>query len=321
MSASLGKHLWLLFYVSLTAVLAYLSFVLWSGAGEAWGAAQRVGLGGGAALLGLSLLNYAVRFGRWQYYLNRLGYRVPLGPSVRYYLASFAFTATPGKLGEGVRSFYLKPHGVPFSASLSALFVERLFDLTATLILAALGVFYFGRYLPLVLIPVAVVGLILVLLNSTAFRGWLRRFQMGRLSGILDTLDAAAVLSRGRLLVTGLLLSVLGWGAEALSFHVVVTSLGLELPPVASFGIYGLAISIGALSFLPGGLGGTEVTMIFLLGIGGASVADAGAATILLRLSTLWFAVVLGVFFALGLRRNAGIPVSAEPTTQLEKQP
>lgn len=71
---------------------------------------------------------------------------------------------------------------------------------------------------------------------------------------------------------------------------------------VATFDIYGLAISIGALSFLPGGLGGTEATMIFLLGVTGASVADAGAATILLRLATLWFAVLIGIVATVGLR-------------------
>ena len=31
-----GKHLRALLYVSLVAVVAYLGFVLWSGAGEAW---------------------------------------------------------------------------------------------------------------------------------------------------------------------------------------------------------------------------------------------------------------------------------------------
>ena len=302
-----GKHLRALLYVSLIAVVAYLGFVLWSGAGEAWRAAQRVGWGGGALLLALSCFNYAVRFGRWQYYLTCLGHRVPVGPSLRYYLASFAFTATPGKLGEGVRSFYLRPYGVPFSESLSALFVERLFDLSATLLLAALGVLYFGRYLPLVLVPVGVVLLVLLLLNSARFRGWLRSFHIRRLGGVLDGLESASILSRGPRLAVGLFLSLLGWGAEATAFHLTVTLLGLDIPWVASFGIYGLAISIGAISFLPGGLGGTEATMLVLLGVTGASTADAGAATILLRLATLWFAVVLGIGFMLGLRgRDVG---------------
>lgn len=304
------RHLRPLLYTGLAAAVAYAGFTLWSGAEEALNAARRLGLGGGALLLALSLFNYALRFGRWQLYLKRLGYAVPAIPSLRYYLASFAFTATPGKLGEAVRSFYLKPHGVPYSASLSALFVERLFDLAATLVLAALGVFYFGRYLPLVTLPVTAILLVLLLLASARFRGWLRRGPLGRRAGVLDALETASVLSRGKLLGAGFLLSLLGWGAEAVAFHLVVTLLGLELPLIASLGIYGLAISIGAMSFLPGGLGGTEATMILLLTLSGASAADAGAATILLRLATLWFAVALGIIFTLSLRGAA--PTEAE---------
>lgn len=302
MAPAFHRQFRVLLYISLVAVLAYAAFTFWSGWGETVAAARRIGLGGGGLLLSLSLVNYALRFGRWQYYLNRLGYRVPIGPSLHYYLASFAFTITPGKLGEGVRSFYLKPYGVPYASSFSALFVERLFDLTATLMLATLGVVYFGRYLPLVAVPVVGIVVSLLLLNSAVFRGWFRNLGVKRLEGVLDALDAAATLSRGRLLLTGLGLSLLGWGAEATAFWVILTRLGLELPLVATFGIYGLAISIGALSFLPGGLGGTEATMIFLLGLSGASVADAGAATILLRLATLWFAVLIGIVATIGLR-------------------
>lgn len=297
------KRLQPLLYTGLAAAVGYAGFTFWSGAEEALSAARRLGLGGGALLLALSVFNYALRFGRWQLYLRQLGYEVPVGPSLRYYLASFAFTATPGKLGEAVRSFYLNPHGVRYSASLSALFVERLFDLAATLVLAAFGVFYFGRYLPLVALPVLAIVLVLLLLASARFRGWLRRGPLRQRAGVLDALETASVLSRGWLLGAGFLLSLLGWGAEAVAFHVAVTLLGLELPLIASLGIYGLAISVGALSFLPGGLGGTEATMILLLTLSGASAADAGAATILLRLATLWFAVLLGIGFALSLKR------------------
>lgn len=305
---TLGRHVQPLLYTALVAALAYAGFTFWSGAEEAAQAARRLGWEGGALVLGLSLFNYALRFGRWQLYLRRLGYPVALRPSLRYYLASFAFTATPGKLGEAVRSLYLKPHGVPYPVSLSALFVERLFDLAATLILAALGVLYFGRYLPLVALPLGAVVMILLLLRSARFRSWLGTHRvLVRTAGVLEAVEAAAVLGRGRLLAAGLLLSLVGWGAEAVALHVTVSMIGLELPLLASLGIYGLAVAVGALSFLPGGLGGTEATMILLLTLAGASVADAGAATILVRLATLWFAVLLGAPIAAGLGR-AGAP-------------
>jgi uncharacterized protein (TIRG00374 family) len=52
---------------------------------------------------------------------------------------------------------------------------------------------------------------------------------------------------------------------------------------------------VGALSFLPGGLGGTEASMVALLMLNNVAQSQAVAATVLIRLATLWFAVALGV--------------------------
>ena len=46
---------------------------------------------------------------------------------------------------------------------------------------------------------------------------------------------------------------------------------------------------------LPAGIGGTEAVMTTLLVSRGASVADALIATLLCRLATLWFAVIIGL--------------------------
>ena len=64
-----------------------------------------------------------------------------LGVTVRSaFLASFAFTATPGKAGEAVKSVLLRGrYGVPLADGMGVLLVERLGDLLAVLVLAAGG--------------------------------------------------------------------------------------------------------------------------------------------------------------------------------------
>jgi uncharacterized protein (TIRG00374 family) len=59
--------------------------------------------------------------------------------------------------------------------------------------------------------------------------------------------------------------------------------------------IYAFSMLVGAISFLPGGLGGTEATMVALLMLNKIAQPQAVAATVLIRLATLWFAVALGV--------------------------
>jgi len=60
----------------------------------------------------------------------------------------------------------------------------------------------------------------------------------------------------------------------------------------------------GALSFLPGGLGVTEGTMTLALVRWHLDRATAVAATLLTRLATLWFAVLLGIGFLTLARRR-----------------
>jgi uncharacterized protein (TIRG00374 family) len=72
--------------------------------------------------------------------------------------------------------------------------------------------------------------------------------------------------------------------------------LGSDLSLSTALFIYAFSILVGALSFLPGGLGGTEASMVTLLILNHVAQPQAVAATVLIRLATLWFAVALGVF-------------------------
>ena len=305
-----------LIYTALLAVLAYVGFAIWNGWDETVAAISKLGVGGIVLILGLSLVNYALRFMRWQWYLSRLGYDVPRGPSFRYYLAGFAFTTTPGKAGEAVRSLYLKRRGVPYPQSLSALFVERLSDLAAIVLLSSLGVWFFGQYVVFMVLSVAAVALLILTLQSHKMRVLLRDKVVGRLpdklarpaAHALDMMEAAGSLLTWRYLWGGLGLSLLAWGAEGVAFYIILAYMNLPVTFVAGVGIYSLGVTVGALSFLPGGLGSTEAVMVLLLLALGVAQADAGAAVILCRLATLWFAVIIGAGVLLGLEQPKRVP-------------
>src|SRR5690606_19639500 len=83
------------------------------------------------ALVGLSLVSYALRFARWHRLLARVGHATPLLRGWCAYVSGFAFTATPGKVGELLRIRYFLPLGVPPAHVLSAFVFERACDITA----------------------------------------------------------------------------------------------------------------------------------------------------------------------------------------------
>ena len=71
--------------------------------------------------------------------------------------------------------------------------------------------------------------------------------------------------------------------------------------------IFFFATLAGAASMIPSGLGSQEATMIGLLMLNGVGSAQAIAATVILRIATLWFGVAVGLCCAL----FPGLPAQA----------
>ncbi len=292
------------------AIIAYLGLAVLGDASTLWDGLQRLGPGQWLALLGLSLLNYALRFLRWHGYLQALGARVAFGRDLLIYVAGFAFTVTPGKAGEAVRSVYLLAAGVPWSPGLAALAVERVLDLTAVVMLAALALRVFAdQALPALLLVAGVAGGLLIVTRpgmASWLFGWLPDGgPWARLKdGVLAVLDHARVLLEPRRLLAGLVLGLLAWMAEAWGFYLLLGWFGVDAGSLRAMGIYATGMLAGALSFLPGGLGGAEAAMVALLVAGGAVFGTAVLATVICRAVTLWFAVVLGIGAVLALGRK-----------------
>jgi len=281
------------------AALLYLGFVLFADRAAVLAALRRVGSPVLAAIFALSLLNYLLRFGRWQYYIAAFGHALPWWRHWLYYLAGFILTVTPGKAGEAVRSLYLHSHGVSYAQSLAALFVERLLDVLAMSLLALLILLARPDYAWLV----AVAWALVLALGWLVTRAWLPQrlrdwghghrygYQFERLARLLDS---AATLLRPGVFLFGLGLGVLSWGLEGLSLYLIAQEVGVGISLATGIGIYAIAVLAGALSFLPGGLGSAEAVMGGLLIAFGADSAAAVAITLLCRIATLWFAVALG---------------------------
>jgi len=248
------------------------------------------------------LSNYVLRFIRWQSYLSALGYRIPAPTSLGIYLAGFALTTTPGKVGETTRSLLLEPLGVGYPASLAAFFSERLSDLICVLLITAVGMSVYQPAQPLVLaILLGVIAALWTVRQKALLERWQalllqKRGKLARIGG-----HAVQVLLDSRrchepaLLARATLLGIAGWGAEACAFYYSLHLLGSDISWQWACFIYTFSILVGVVSFLPGGLGSSEAVMIGLLVLKGMPHAEALAVTVFTRLTTLWFAVALGL--------------------------
>ncbi|WP_017430753.1 lysylphosphatidylglycerol synthase transmembrane domain-containing protein [Vreelandella jeotgali] len=284
------------------AMAGYLAASLWGGWQEVARAFVQVGIAGTLLALALSLVNYGLRFVRWQLYLTQLGHAVAWPTSLRIYLSGFALTTTPGKAGEAFRGVLLKPHGVPYPATFAAFISERLSDLVAVVLLTLFGLAHYPEAHALILAGGLGIVVALACISSRGLLSAVYRYataRRGKLAGLLaqlaDILLRARRCHRPHLLVLASLLSLAAWSAEALAFYWILGWLGADVSLAFACFVYALAMLAGALSFLPGGLGSAEAVMVSLLVVSGMATPTAVAATVFIRLATLWFAVALGL--------------------------
>lgn len=303
------RLLWL--SVGLSAA-GYLAFALWSGWHEVWHAVQRIGAGVIGVALALSLVNYLLRGERWRLYLRHVGHPMPWARNIRIYWAGFALTTTPGKAGEMIRSLFLAPYGVRFHHSAAMFFSERLADMVAIVCLTAAGLGHFPHGEAFYLGLVVVLVLCLMLLRTELPEQMLRKLAGERqsLQWLAQVAASSRPLWRGGLLWQVLIMSVLAWLAEGFGAWLILRELSPDISLNMALFIYGFGMLVGALSFMPGGLGGTEATMTGLLVLQGLPLPEAVAATVIIRLATLWFAVILGLFAVLTLPAS---PEKPEP--------
>jgi uncharacterized protein (TIRG00374 family) len=288
-------------------VLVMLALALWSDLASLERVFVRFRWGFFPLALGCTLFNYVLRFVKWHYYVRRVGAQdLPPADSARLFVAGFPLAVTPGKVGEALKALWLSEwSGVPFSRGLPVVLAERFSDGLAVLALSALGVFSFPSLWPAFLITLIVLSGIVLLSQirplALAILGWMERWPAvgSKIHPLREFYEAGYLLLQPKPLLFAVSLGTVSWLGEGIGFYLILLGVGLPASvSVLTVAVFALAIStlVGSASTLPGGLGAAEasITGLLLLTVTAES-ATAGAATLLIRLATLWFGVALGL--------------------------
>jgi uncharacterized protein (TIRG00374 family) len=284
-------------------------------------------------VLGLTSVNYLLRFLKWQFYLRTIGVKdFPRSDSALTYFAGLGMVVTPGKVGEWLKCYLLRElHGTPFSRSAPIVIAERLTDSLGLVILGAAGLVVFRDAWPAFLVVVVGGAFLFLVARYQPLAYWLlhRLERLPVISRVAHHAEEFYASSYSLLspfaIGTMTLLSVVSWGFEVLAFYVVLLGIGVEGGPdlllKASF-IMPAATLASALLLTPGGLGVAEG------GITGLSQvlldlpkSEAAVATLIIRFGTLWFGVIVGlVALAIVSRRvsRRRIPEDALPGTLVQ---
>ena len=255
------------------------------------------------AALGLTTLNYFFRFLRWEYYLRTLQINVPITESILIFMSGLSMALTPWKIGEVLKGYFLlRRHEVSMSITAPVVLMERVTDVVAILVLGIIGI----KWLP---------QLLQIFLCSTACFlaiGWYFATRHGdtivkipgirRWNGKLAILHSTShKLNKPRSVIVASIISLFAWASEGTALWVILSGLNTNINLSDSITIYSVSTLIGAITTLPGGLIGTEATMVALLGQLGEGKPIAATSTFLVRVATLWFALLIGTIAILYL--------------------
>jgi glycosyltransferase 2 family protein len=300
--------------VTFVGVLLYGLFAVYTGVHQIGSSLSRFHGSAFVLALALACFNYLLRFGKWQYYLARLEIRgIPWVDSLLVFLTGFVLTITPGKVGEVFKSAVLaKTHGIPVERTAAIVIADRLTDVIGIVLLICIGGASFPKGLPWAVAGAGAVavGLLLILWQAPAL--WLcqrleqRGGKLGQLVPKLrEALSRLRVLATPSELVVPTLFSVVAWGSEGTALYTLLGGFEQHVSWTLCVLFYSTATLAGALVPVPGGLGLVEgMLREAMLHLGGVEQGAATAAMILVRLATLWWAVVVGfiALFVLRLR-------------------
>jgi uncharacterized protein (TIRG00374 family) len=285
-----------------------------------------------AVAFAIYYLGFPLRGYRWAILLRGIGVRIRVRDSTEIIFVSWLVNSVvPAKLGDVYRAWLLKiNYPVSLSATFGTIFIERVFDLVAIVVLGLGAAFWsFRDDLPdsvriimgLGVIVVVVLAVALFTLRNFGGRLVHRLPLPTRIVKLYDLFEEGVFSLERRQVPLVALLTVMIWTTEALRLLFVVDALGFDI----SLGISGaffvalVASLLTAVPFTPAGLGIVEAGIVGLLTlIYRADPTEAAAIALVDRAISVLSVIVLGFIAYLLSPKTRGQAVDIEDERQRE---
>ena len=257
-------------------------------------------------ILLLAPLSWFVLFFRWHILLKNSQIIIPKKENFKIYMTGFAMSATPGKVGELIKTQLLHTkYGTPRKKTVAIILAEHFYNLVGILFISLLGLFYFDFSIYVVFFTGGLLSCCtLILLSSEKlFKKFINlisknKFLKKYTPSLFDSYITLKKSTRGKVFVTSSLLSISFWLIESLVVYVVFLSFDIknfEFLQLAT--TYTTSIMIGVVSFLPMGIGVVEGSLAGFFSYQGIELPLALTLVIFIRIFTRWYGVIVGFIF------------------------
>ena len=253
-------------------------------------------------ILFLVTVSWCPVFIKWHFLLKNCEIDIPLTRSITVFLSGLAFDLTPGKLGALMKSQILKTSfNIPRTKTAPIVLVEKVYDLIGAILASVVGIIILGMDVYLIIIAILVLAMVFFFLyyrpaSELFFKRVTKIKFFSKYVENISELDKIVQKSTNVKVATiCILLAVTYW--FIVSTAVYYTLIGFDiniLDYLKVLSIYATSILLGAISFIPGGVGITEGALAGLFTLEGIDVSTALILSVIIRIFVLWYSVSIG---------------------------
>ena len=243
---------------------------------------------------------------KWHFLLKNSEVDVPLTKSIAVFFSGVAFEITPGQIGALIKSQILKTsYNIPRTKTVPIVIVEKVYDLIGAILASVIGIIILGMEIYLIAIAISVLAFIFFFMYykpaSELFFNRITKlkFFSKHIENISEFYEIVQKSTNVRAATICILLALAYWFMVSAAAYYTLISFDVNiLDYLKVLAIYSTSTLLGAISFIPAGIGITEGSIAGLFTLNGIDVSTALILAVTIRIFTLWYSVSVG-FIAL----------------------
>ena len=239
---------------------------------------------------------------KWHLLLKKNDIKIPIRKSILIWFSGSALTITPGQIGELIKSQLIKNiFNISRSKTAPIIFAEKFYDLIGAIIVSIIGIIVLDIDQNLIFLSLFILFVLFFLIYyRPVFESILKRIiKLKYFSKFSDNLDESYKIVKNstspRISLISITLSISYWIIISFSVYLILLAFNIEsLSFLKSIAIYPTSVLVGVASFIPGGIGVTEGSLAGLLTLQGIDVSLALVLSVIIRIFTMWFTILIG---------------------------
>ena len=239
---------------------------------------------------------------KWHFLLKNSRINVPLTKSIAIFFSGSAFEVTPGQIGILIKSQLLKTSSnIPRTKTVPIVIVEKIYDLIGAILASVIGIIILGMEFYLIIIAISVLATIFFFMyhrrsSELVFNRITKlKFFSKYIDNMSEFYEVVKKSTNVKAATICILLALTYWFIISAAAYYTLIAFDVNLLDYLKvLAIYTTSTLLGAISFIPGGIGITEGSIAGLFTLNGVDISTALILGVMIRALTLWYSVGVG---------------------------